>query len=161
MQQPTIRYKRSRFTTRLPVERLYTPSHYWLTEEEPGLWRVGFTQFATRMLGDMVEIFWVVQPENPVTNGQVIGTVEGMKAVAEIYCAVNGTFMGINPMLQTDITLVDTDPYGEGWLYRVRGTPEPLAVNVHGYISTLDQIIDKLLANRHTSGECDEFNTLS
>ena len=51
----TILYKRSRFSTRLPIDRRYTAGHYWLAEEEHGVWRVGFTKFATRMLGDLVE----------------------------------------------------------------------------------------------------------
>jgi glycine cleavage system H protein len=52
-----LEYKRTRFGTRLPEGILYTRSHYWLAEapNEPGLWRVGFTKFALRMLGDLVE----------------------------------------------------------------------------------------------------------
>src|SRR6185312_12180859 len=50
-----IAYKRSRFSTRLPTDRLYTPSHFWCAAEPEGVWRVGFTKFATRMLGDLVE----------------------------------------------------------------------------------------------------------
>ena len=45
-------YKRNRFATRLPTDRFYTRSHYWLREVEPAVWRIGFTKFATRMLGD-------------------------------------------------------------------------------------------------------------
>ena len=51
----TLEYKRGRFGTRLPAERRYTRSHYWLKQTEAGLWRVGFTKFAARMLGDVVE----------------------------------------------------------------------------------------------------------
>ena len=58
----TIAYKRSRFSTRLPVQYRYTASHYWLRESEPGIWQVGFTKFATRMLGEMVEFEFKVQP---------------------------------------------------------------------------------------------------
>ena len=51
----SLYYRRSRFTTRLPRDRRYSPAHYWLFEESPGIWRVGLTKFATRMLGDIVE----------------------------------------------------------------------------------------------------------
>ena len=51
-------YKRSNFVTHLPVDCLYSPSHFWLREIEPGRWRVGFTKFATRMLGEIVEVQW-------------------------------------------------------------------------------------------------------
>ena len=47
-------YKRSNFVTHLPVDCLYSPSHFWLREIAPGRWRVGFTKFATRMLGEIV-----------------------------------------------------------------------------------------------------------
>jgi Glycine cleavage system H protein (lipoate-binding) len=50
-----LTYKRERFATRLPVDRVYTRSHYWLLEVEPAVWRIGFTKFASRMLGDIVE----------------------------------------------------------------------------------------------------------
>ena len=50
----TLLYKRARFVTRLPVDRLYSPSHFWIAEDKAGVWRVGFTRFATRMLGQIV-----------------------------------------------------------------------------------------------------------
>ncbi len=148
--QQYFRYKRSRFSTRLPLNRLYTPSHYWLLECEPGVWRVGFTRFATRMLGDLVELNWEVRPGDPVSVGQAIGAVEGFKAISEIYCAVEGEFLGGNPALDEDITLTDTDGYGEGWLYQVRGTPDPSRLDVEGYVALLDLTIERMLAQ---SGE--------
>ena len=74
-----IYYKRSRFSSKLPAGRRYTPSHYWLDEVEPGLWRVGFTKFATRMLGDFVEHAFEPKLNDPVTVGQTIGWVEGVE----------------------------------------------------------------------------------
>src|SRR5690606_31320187 len=50
-----LKYQRSRFLARLPLDRLYVPSHYWIQSEGPDLWRVGFTRFAKRMLGEIVE----------------------------------------------------------------------------------------------------------
>ena len=72
-----IPYKRSRFSTRLPVGRRYTAAHYWLLEESREVWRVGFTKFATRMLGDLVEYEFTVSPGAEVVPGQEIGSVEG------------------------------------------------------------------------------------
>jgi glycine cleavage system H protein len=142
-----IRYRRSRFSTRLPVNRLYALSHFWLLEQEPGLWRVGFTRFATRMLGDLVEMGLEPRPGDRVSVGQPIGSVEGFKALTELYCVAEGEFAGGNPALEQDITLTDTDPYGAGWLYQVRGRPEPNAVDVHGYVAALDSTIDRMLEN--------------
>lgn len=140
----SIYYKRSRFSCKLPADRLYTPSHFWALEVEKGLWRVGFTKFATRMLGDLVEHGYQVQPGETVTVGQTIGWIEGFKALTDLYCVVAGEFAGGNPVLNQDITLTDSDPYGEGWLYAVRGTPDRGATDVHGYAALLDLTIDKM-----------------
>lgn len=140
-----ISYKRSRFSTRLPAGRLYTQSHYWILEDQPGLWRVGLTKFATRMLGDLVEYGFEVKIGDPVQIGQTIGWIEGFKALTDLYCVVSGTFEGGSPELEQDITLIDADPYGKGWLYQVRGEPEPNSVDVHGYVAILDATIDKML----------------
>ena len=151
--EQTIYYKRARFITRLPAGRLYTPSHYWLVEQEPALWRVGLTKFATRMLGDLVEYSFGAQGGDRVEIGQVIGWVEGFKAVTDVYCAVAGEFVGVSLQLEQDITLVESYPYGDGWLYQARGRPEPHSVDVHGYIAILDATIDKMLQSRHERRE--------
>jgi glycine cleavage system H protein len=145
----TILYKRSRFTTRLPVDRRYTAGHYWMIEEESGLWRVGFTKFATRMLGDLVEYAFSVDNGTHVSVGQEVGSIEGFKAVSTLYSAAEGEFLGAGEELASDITAVESDPYGRGWLYRVRGQPDPGSVDVHGYISILDATIDRMLESRH------------
>ena len=137
-------YKRSRFSSRLPRDRRYTSSHAWLLETEPGVWRVGFTKFATRMLGDIVEHGFTVKPNESVSVGQAIGWVEGFKALTDLYCVIDGAFGGPNPALEADSTLADSDPYGAGWLYWVRGTPDPAATDVDGYASLLDLTIDKM-----------------
>jgi glycine cleavage system H protein len=139
-----IRYRRARFTTRLPVDRSYTRSHYWLQEEESGLWRVGLTGFAIRMLGDFVELGWEKEPGAVVALGEHIGWMEGFKAISEIYAAAAGEFLGGNPALDESVELVDSRPYGEGWLYRLHCDAEPECLDVHGYIGFLDETIDRM-----------------
>jgi glycine cleavage system H protein len=147
-----VSYRRSRFATQLPVDRRYTAAHYWLQEESAGVWRVGFTQFATRMLGDMVECAFQVASGEPIDVGAEIGSVEGFKAVTVIYSVAAGAFLGVNPDIDADITLVESDPYRRGWLYRVHGTADPDSLDVHGYVTVLDATIDKMLASRHREG---------
>lgn len=145
----TVYYRRSRFVTHLPVDRRYTASHYWLREDTPGVWTIGFTRFATRMLGDLVEFAFTPAPGAGVTIGQDIGSVEGFKAVTSIYSVAEGEFLGPSDLLETDITLVESDPHRRGWLYRVRGTAEPASLDVHGYVAVLDATIDRMLEGRH------------
>ena len=153
MKVPAIYYKRTRFTARLPETYRYSPAHYWLNEIESGIWQIGFTKFATRMLGDIVEFEFKVATGSAIEAGQVIGWTEGFKALSDLYSAATGEFLGVNPALRESITLLDSDPFGAGWLYTVKGTPAPETTGVQGYISILDATIDKMLENRHSQGE--------
>jgi glycine cleavage system H protein len=152
----TVHYRRSRFAARLPVDRRYTAAHYWLQEDPPGVWRVGFTAFATRMIGDLVEYDFTVAPGARVEVGQEIGSVEGFKAVTTLYSVVDGEFLGPGEGLAADITAADSDPHGRGWLYSVRGEPDPASVDVQGYVVILDATIDRMLKSRHEAGIADD-----
>ena len=145
----TIYYKRARFLAHLPSDCRYTRSHCWLAQIEAGVWRVGLSTFAIRMLGDMVEFGFGVKAGDPVAVGQTIGWLEGFKAVSDIYSVAAGEFLRSNPALEGDITLVDSKPFAGGWLYEVRGEPDPESYDVHGYINLLDTTIDKMLDSRH------------
>src|SRR5947207_12546597 len=101
----TLRYKRSHFVTQLPVDYLYSPSHSWIARQEDGLWRVGFTKFAVRMLGEMVDHGFEAAPKRLVEPGQIIGWVEGFKAISDLFCIARGEFIGGNPELKRKIDL--------------------------------------------------------
>lgn len=145
-------YRRARFTTRLPTHYLYARSHFWLLEVEPGLWRVGLTHFATRMLGDFVECDFQIADGEPVKIGQTIGWVEGFKAVADIFCVASGDFAGFNTELNKKPELVDKDAYDRGWLFMVRGTPDATCVDCAGYVALLDQAVDRILSQTGEGG---------
>lgn len=138
-------YKRARFVTQLPRRYRYTPSHFWIGLHEDGLWRVGLTKFASRMLGETVDYGFETALDSPVAPGQVIGWIEGFKALSDLFCVAEGRFAGANPALETQASLVNEDPYGAGWLYAVRGQPDPAALDVDGYARVLDQTIDRIL----------------
>ncbi len=139
-----IHYRRSRFSTRLAADRLYTASHFWLQKDEPDVWRVGLTKFAARMLGDVVDIGFEVAAGASVALGDTLGWFEGFKARSDLYSVATGLFAGGNPDLDADIDVIDRDRYGRGWLYRVRGTPDPDACDARGYARLLDQTIDRM-----------------
>jgi glycine cleavage system H protein len=143
-------YKRSNFVTHLPVDCLYSPSHFWLAREEGDRWRIGFTKFATRMLGEIVDHQWEKESGAPVDAGEIIGSIEGFKAISDIYCVAEGTFRGGNTALRDKIELVGKDPYGAGWLYMVDGTPDPKCGDVETYRRLLDTTIDRILEKQKT-----------
>lgn len=138
-------YKRSNFVTHLPADCLYSPSHFWLREIAPDRWRVGFTKFATRMLGEIVEVQWEKADAAPVASGEIIGAIEGFKAISDIYCVADGCFAGGNAALRDDIELVSREPYGDGWLYSVEGRPDGKCVALEAYRALLDTTIDRIL----------------
>ena len=140
----TLLFKRSHFTTRLPVDCVYSPSHFWASETD-GTWRTGFTKFATRMLGDMVDHDFEAKPGAAITPGQILGWVEGFKAISDVYGFCAGEFVRVNPALAAKIALINKRPYTDGWLYEARGTLDDKCVDVHGYAAILNQTIDKML----------------
>jgi len=150
-QPNALYYKRSHFVTRLPLEHLYSPSHYWLAQQQPGTWRIGLTQFATRMLGEIVDYGFEIQPAAPLQIGQVVGWIEGFKAVSDVFSVLDGRFGIINPDLGKEPDAIDRDCYGQGWLYEASGTPDHLCVDVQGYKNLLDATIDKLVENQHSA----------
>lgn len=137
-------YKRSQFVTSLPLDRLYTPSHYWLLAQ-PGAWRVGLTRFSTHLLGEIVDYGFDIKASATVRAGQVLGWIEGFKSVSDLYCAVNGTFSHSNPQLSGNTEAIDRDCYSEGWLYEANGQPDAQCVNASTYAAHLDRTIDGLL----------------
>ena len=153
----SIPYRRSRFVTDLPAERRYTAAHYWLAEEAQGVWRVGFTKFAAWLLGDLVEYEFSVTAGAAVAAGQDIGWVEGLKSLTTIYSLAEGEFLDTGNGISADITLIDSDPYQRGWLYRVRGKAAVDTVDVHGYMALLDEAVDNAVRNRREEcgGECE------
>lgn len=143
-------YKRSNFVTHLPVDCLYSPSHFWLAQVADGRWRVGFTKFATRMLGEIVEVQWEKSADAEVASGEIIGSIEGFKAISDLYCAADGKFRGGNPALATQIECVSEHPYGEGWLYEVDGQPDAKCLDLASYRALLDTTIDRILEKQLT-----------
>ena len=76
--------------------------------------------------------------------------------MTSVFAAGSGIFLGEGTSLRRDVTLAESDPYGEGWLYRLQGAPASDAVDVEGYVAILDATIDKMLANRHAGMESGE-----
>ena len=146
-----VRFKHARFSARFPEGFRYSRSHYWMApvEGEENLWRVGFTKFATRMLGELVDCEWKTAEDAEVHPGDKIGWVEGFKAASDVYCVMDGHFAGGNAALKADACIVRSDPYEQGWLYAVRGQPEADSMDVHGYIEFLGAKIQRMAEEGH------------
>jgi len=99
----------------------------------------------------MVDFGFEIQDGSSVRPGQKIGWAEGFKAVSDLYSVADGSFVGFNPALERDITLINKDPHVGGWLYEVKGLPDPECVDATGYATILDATIDRLLAGQGTA----------
>ncbi len=100
-----------------PSDLRYSSDHEWAKREE-GRVRVGITDYAQDALGDVV---FVDLPKvgTSVSVGGVVGEVESTKSVSEIYAPVSGTVSAVNETLTSSPELVNSDPYGEGWICEI------------------------------------------
>jgi glycine cleavage system H protein len=104
----------------IPDELRYTKEHEWVAGLDDGFTvTVGITAYATEQLGDVV---YVQVPEvgANVEAGDAVGEVESTKSVSDIYAPVGGEVVEVNPAVVDDPSLLNSDPYGEGWLFRIR-----------------------------------------
>jgi len=104
----------------IPKDLRYTKDHEWVREsDDPQVVEVGITDYAQGELGDVV---FVEQPKAAAAFKQrdVFGTIEAVKAVSELYSPVSGTIVETNKALEQDPALVNRDPYGKGWMVKVK-----------------------------------------
>ena len=102
----------------LPEELKYTREHEWIRNNGDGTATIGITDFAQGELGDIV--FVELEPEGfEFEQEDVIGTVEAVKTVSELFAPVDGTISEINESLESEPELVNDDPYGDGWMLKI------------------------------------------
>ena len=102
----------------IPVELKYSNDHEWCRVEGEYAY-VGITDFAQSELGDIV--FVDIQTEGEtLAAGDVFGTIEAVKTVSDAFLPVSGVVEEVNPAIDADPSLVNTDPYGEGWMVKVK-----------------------------------------
>ena len=103
----------------IPVDLRYTAEHEWVRRTGDDTVRVGITDFAQSSLGDVV---YVQLPDigSELTAGETFGEVESTKSVSDLYAPVTATVVAVNTDLEGTPQLINSDPYGEGWLLELR-----------------------------------------
>ncbi|MDX9925273.1 MAG: glycine cleavage system protein GcvH [Ignavibacteriaceae bacterium] len=114
----------------VPAELKYTNDHEWVKVDGDSAY-IGITDYAQGELGDIVFVD-IVPDLSEIVSGESFGTIEAVKTVSEMFAPVSGTVIEINPKLNDEPQLVNSDPYGEGWIIKVVLT-EP---------SQLDDLLD-------------------
>ncbi len=122
-----------------PEDLRYTAEHEWVRVVDEGVLRVGITAFAQEALGDVVYVSLPAVGDQ-VTAGDANGEVESTKSVSDLYVPVTGQVTAVNEALDATPELVNTDPYGDGWMYELRpGDPGDVdrLLDVAAYRDTL------------------------
>jgi glycine cleavage system H protein len=105
------------FIMSYPNNLRYTKDHEWISLDG-NVATIGITDFAQRELGDIVYVE-VETIGKPLTAGAVFGTVEAVKTVSDLFLPVSGTVTDLNPALANAPELINSDPYGEGWMVKM------------------------------------------
>jgi glycine cleavage system H protein len=105
---------------KIPSDLYYTEEHEYLKPvDEDGVFLVGVTDYAQGELGDVVFVE-LPEPGVQLKKMEVFGTIEAVKAVSDLYCPVEGEVLEVNAGLDDDPSLVNADPYGDGWMIRLK-----------------------------------------
>jgi glycine cleavage system H protein len=102
----------------IPKNLLYTQDHEWVKIENDIAY-IGITDFAQHELGDIVYVEIETLGEK-LNQHEVFGTVEAVKTVSDLFLPLTGKILKLNPKLETNPELVNSDPYGEGWMIRIK-----------------------------------------
>lgn len=125
----------------IPSELKYATSHEWVRNEGDGTYTVGISEHAQELLGDMV---FVDLPDvgDEVDAGEDCAVAESVKAASDIYAPISGEVVAINEELEDAPEQVNSDAYGDGWLFRVKASDESELVNLldaEGYENSIDE----------------------
>lgn len=103
----------------IPAELRYAASHEWVRPEGNGIFTVGITEHAQELLGDMV--FLDLPDEgDQIAMGDDVAVAESVKAASDVYAPITGEVIEVNQDLEDSPELVNSDPYGDGWLFKVK-----------------------------------------
>lgn len=102
-----------------PSDRRYTETHEWIKVEE-GIAVVGITDYAQEALGDITFVD-LPDAEQEVEQDQEIAVIESVKAASDIYSPLSGSIAEVNEALDANPETLNEDPYGEGWLFKIKG----------------------------------------
>lgn len=116
----------------LPDRLKYTTDHEWVADGEDGEIIVGITAYAAEALGDVVYV-QLPEPGATVTAGEPCGEIESTKSVSDLFAPADGEVTAVNPEIDDAPDLVNSDPFGAGWLFRMRQVRAPQLLDANAY----------------------------
>lgn len=113
--------------SQVPEDLRYTRTHEWIRVEDGNIGTVGITDYAQEELGDIIMIELPPILQYSIVKGDKVGSIEAVKTVADYYAPVDGEIIAKNEKLEDTPDLINQDPYGEGWIFKMKITnPEQL-----------------------------------
>ncbi len=125
----------------IPSELKYVTSHEWVRVESDGIVTVGITEHAQDLLGDMVFVE-LPDVDDSISTGDDVAVAESVKAASDIYAPVSGTVVEINEELEDSPELVNSDAFGDGWLFKVKlddASELDNLLDAEGYANSIDE----------------------
>ena len=119
--------------TEVPSDLQYTVEHEWIRRTGDDTVRVGITDFAQSALGDVVFV-QLPDADSDVAAGESFGEVESTKSVSDLYAPVTAKVVAVNSDLEASPDLVNSDPYGAGWLLELKADPAALDTALEGLL---------------------------
>lgn len=111
----------------IPTDLRYTSDHeYVKSTADAGVFAVGITDYAQGELGDIVYLELPKPGQSFAAHG-TFGTVEAVKAVSELFCPIAGEIVAVNPRLEAEPAIVNSDPYGDGWMIKIKASAADVA----------------------------------
>ncbi|MFC1507914.1 glycine cleavage system protein GcvH [Pseudomonadota bacterium] len=107
----------------VPSELKFTNTHEWVRPEGDGVFTVGITDHAQSMLGDMVFVD-VPDMDTDTEAGEDCAVAESVKAATDVYAPLTGVVIAVNEDVESSPELVNSDPYGDGWLFQIKAEDE-------------------------------------
>ncbi len=102
----------------IPQDLKYTKDHEWIKLVDGNTALIGITDFAQSELGDIVYVD-ITSVGDDVKANETFGTVEAVKTVSDLFLPIDGTIVEVNPELENEPELVNSDPYGKGWMAKI------------------------------------------
>ncbi len=144
------------FSATFPRDRSYVTNHMWASAVRAGCWKFGLTSYAVRLLQDVYFLDWLVAVGQSLGHRQMLGSIESKKAESDLFSPIAGTLSAINEEALSDPSIINADPYGDGWMIEIvasEGADSKL-LSPDGYAEHLIQAWD--VAQRTIKGQANE-----
>ena len=156
----TFTFAMGEFDATFPTNYLYAKNHMWALPqdavESSGGYRFGLTAYAVRLLQDVYFLDWIVDASSELQLRAGIGSIESKKAESDLFSPVAGLLTSINPGVLDDPSLINSDPYGEGWMLEIQCDPSQrdILLNADDYAKHLEEAWD--VAQRTIKGQANQ-----